>query len=188
MAKNLLNALTKELPSFEEITLILSQIKSSSDLAAAITGTAIIEAALEESLKGRFKTDKNDLIVKIFENGGPLSSFDAKISIAEALGVISPKVAAELHTIRKLRNAFAHAKKILTFNEPVIATKLMNMGMIEAVNNATGDGDNKFVLDNRGWFLLVVQLLLVLIVVGNKEVSPVLQQIFADLSKPRSPN
>lgn len=57
----------------------------------------------------------------LFSGTGALATFSARIYLAKALGLIEPKLAAELHKLRKFRNMFAHSTKVLDFNDKEVA-------------------------------------------------------------------
>jgi hypothetical protein len=46
-----------------------------------------------------------------------LSTFSAKIDMAYALEIISDESRVELHKMRNIRNKFAHARKLLSFDQ-----------------------------------------------------------------------
>lgn len=91
-----------------------------SDRAAAIVAAAIVEDAIETLLRKRLVEPylrERDLLR---EHSGPLGSFSAKIDACFQLGLISRYMAQDLHLIRKIRNEFAHAASLCTFDtEPV---------------------------------------------------------------------
>jgi hypothetical protein len=53
-----------------------------------------------------------ELKKRLFAAYGPLSSFAAKIDLAFALEITTEATHKELHKMRKIRNAFAHTKKV----------------------------------------------------------------------------
>ena len=89
--------------------------------AALITGT-ILEQGLEYALTSHFvelnSNERRDLFSA--DADAPLSSFAAKERLAYALGVFGPKTRDDLSCIRRVRNAFAHAKVHLNFESPEI--------------------------------------------------------------------
>jgi hypothetical protein len=50
-----------------------------------------------------------------------MGSFFASIELGYALGLYGNLLRDDLHTIRTIRNAFAHAMKPLTFDTPQVA-------------------------------------------------------------------
>ncbi|TIL22312.1 MAG: hypothetical protein E5Y88_28390 [Mesorhizobium sp.] len=57
----------------------------------------------------------------LFEGTGSLGAFSSKIHLAKALGLIEPRLATELHKLRKIRNEFAHASGLLDWGHPKVA-------------------------------------------------------------------
>jgi hypothetical protein len=55
---------------------------------------------------------------------GPLRDFSSKIVLGYAPGRYEEEVANNLYTVRDIRNAFAHARTLLTFNHPTVKTAL----------------------------------------------------------------
>ena len=82
-------------------------------MAYVIVTAAILEDHLEQALLGRLHDLPNEVYKRMFAGGGPLSSFSAKIDLAFALNMIDETGRKDLHAIRELRNAFAHAKSIV---------------------------------------------------------------------------
>lgn len=85
----------------------LEDFSKETDRAAVILGAARLDVELYHLLTRVLlpsPTKKDEL----FENEGPLESFNAKIDMAYRLGLVDGTFARALHLIRKLRNAFAH--------------------------------------------------------------------------------
>jgi hypothetical protein len=119
-----LRKLSRKIPARPEIEKILDELHDKEDLHIAIVGTAIAEAHLETLITKKLKTKNHQLIARLFLNRGPLSDFDSKITVAEAFGLITPPLAGELHMMKAVRNAFAHAKVPLTFDHELIAREV----------------------------------------------------------------
>lgn len=91
----------------EALMAAFHDIDRSDDRAAAIVATAFLEDHLAIALKKRFHQDKETLD-EMFRSSGPLGSFSAKINIAFLIGLCSKEARDELHTIKTIRNEFAH--------------------------------------------------------------------------------
>jgi DNA-binding MltR family transcriptional regulator len=63
---------------------------------------------------------------RLFDRGGyaPLANFASKMDIAFALGIISKETYDTLRLINRIRVAFAHSKKLTSFNDPEISRLL----------------------------------------------------------------
>jgi hypothetical protein len=64
---------------------------------------------------------------------GPLRTFAAKITAGYAFSLYNEKVEHDLHIVRVIRNAFAHSKKLLDFDDPLIIPKLLSAHYLGAV-------------------------------------------------------
>ena len=90
---------------------------------AVLVGAARVDAALERLLQAVLITSptRNDAL---FQADRPLGSFGAKISLAHRLGLIESPVEQALHTLRKVRNAFAHSTDSASLADPAYAGRL----------------------------------------------------------------
>ena len=77
-----------------------------SDRSVAILASSYLEKYLEQYIAKKLVDDK--AVAKLFEGFGPLSTFNAKIEFAFALGLLPRHVYTDLRAIRKVRNLFAH--------------------------------------------------------------------------------
>jgi len=91
----------------------------------AIVGASLLEATLEHLLKARLIHHPK---IDLFGRNGPLSTFSAKIDMAHAAGIIAADIWDEVHRVRKIRNHFAHAVRIRSFNENTIRQHCANLG------------------------------------------------------------
>lgn len=81
-------------------------LQQESDRACAVLAGAFIDATLEDFFRARMI---GRIPNTIFDASAPLRSFSAKIDLAYALGWISRSELADLHTVRRIRDAFARA-------------------------------------------------------------------------------
>jgi len=81
------------------------KMHSESDRACAILGAALLDAKLENLFNKRLCGFHDELL----SSTGPISTFSAKIRIANALAWISDTIQKDLDTIRGIRNEFAHS-------------------------------------------------------------------------------
>lgn len=99
-----------------------SETENASDRTLAIVCATVVEDALRHGLTVCMKHLTPDDEIALFEqSGGTLSSFASKIDILYAMNLISNKSRRELHEIREIRNAFAHALPRLSFNDKEVA-------------------------------------------------------------------
>lgn len=93
--------------AFEKIEALISEMDGQSDRAAAIVGAAWVEEELDAAIRS-FIIDDKESVKRLLGKSAPLSSFSAKIDMACVLGMCSRVIAKDLHTIREVRNDFAH--------------------------------------------------------------------------------
>jgi len=103
---------------------IVRAIEGHDDRAAAILAGAYLEDRLLATIKTRLVSDAKAL-KKFFAGIGPLVTFSAKIDLSYLLGIFDPKTTEILHTVRSIRNEFAHNLSPISFSTPAIA-KLCN--------------------------------------------------------------
>jgi DNA-binding MltR family transcriptional regulator len=107
------------------ISAAFEEMQGSSDRAAGIVASAIVEDHLTTALKSRFHHDE-PMIRELFKGTGPLAPFSTKIKLAFLLGLLSARACKDLQTIRRIRNDFAH-KLDKTFETQNIKDMAMNL-------------------------------------------------------------
>ena len=162
MAKSdALRRLSRRIPTSPEVEAIIANLRRDTDIAVAIVGSALVESALERLLISKFATKRKELLGRLFQNEGPMSNFHGKILVAQAFGVITSPLADEMHKIRAIRNAFAHAKVPISFENEVVlreVTELKFASILAAIFRSNLD----LPLDGKGSFLWAVQMTLIL--------------------------
>ncbi len=90
---------------------------------AVLVGVARVDAALERLLQAVLlpTSRRSDAL---FQADRPLGSFGARISLAHRLGLIETPVERALHTLRRVRNAFAHSSDSASLADPTHAERL----------------------------------------------------------------
>jgi DNA-binding MltR family transcriptional regulator len=94
-------------------------------IVTAILGYVLVEHELDILLRKKFKKKDDDTWAELQSEQGPLRSFSAKISIGYSLGIYDEKVQRDLNIVRVIRNAFAHSKKLLDFNDPLVVQEML---------------------------------------------------------------
>jgi DNA-binding MltR family transcriptional regulator len=84
---------------------IITKFQRESDRACAILAIATLDTLLEDLLRKAMIAEAPQAL---FDGHGPLQNFSAKIDMAYACGLISSEERRDLHTLRKIRNDFAH--------------------------------------------------------------------------------
>jgi hypothetical protein len=126
------------------------------DRAAVLVCVSLLEQALEDAIWALAADHAQDERDRFFSEGGVTSSLADKIFLAYVLGVIGPKVRADLTRVRQVRNVFAHAKRHVDFsNEQVVNMCVFNMADTELWRRLIG----KSMPTPREAFVLAVQLI-----------------------------
>jgi DNA-binding MltR family transcriptional regulator len=107
---------------------VIKELEGQSDRGVAIVGAAYLEERLAEAIRSRFVSSASSQVTKkLFEGYGPLTTLNAKIDIAHSLGLLGIHSLQDAHSIRKIRNEFAHTADPLGFNDLAIATKCADL-------------------------------------------------------------
>jgi Mannitol repressor len=121
----------------DEFAQFLEEFQRETDRAAAVLGAAYLDNRLDLLLRSKFVAVPkfvDDLLTGL---GGP-SSFSARIRIAYAIGLISRRAADDLHSIRRIRNDFAHRPNGLSFETPQIESRVANFNILRAPRDESG--------------------------------------------------
>jgi hypothetical protein len=114
-----------------------------SDRGAAVLAGSYVENYLAVYLKSRMADPS--LADKIFAANGPLATLSQRIDFAQGFGFLPGGVCAELHTIRKIRNYFAHHPKSASFEQSPVRDWAGNFGTAKEVALQNGE---KFKVDS----------------------------------------
>jgi hypothetical protein len=90
---------------------------------AVLVGVARVDEALERLLQAVMApdTERDD---GLFRPDAPLGSLGAKVALARRLGLIDAPVEQALHTLRRVRNAFAHSTESASLADAAHAGRL----------------------------------------------------------------
>ena len=114
--------------AYDEIAAYYTELEGESDRAASILAAAHFEGRLRRAILTKFVPVNKDFEQRVFTNYGPLSTFSGKIDIGFALGLYDNRIRKGLHTIRRIRNQFAHAAKPISFSHEEIAAMSRKLG------------------------------------------------------------
>ena len=84
----------------------------------ALLGAAISDQQLQDAILSKMRKLSRRLEEELFTGYGPLSSLSAKIALAYALELLDTTAHKRLTVARQIRNKFAHADDLLTFESP----------------------------------------------------------------------
>ncbi len=90
---------------------------------AVLVGVARVDSALERLLQAALLPSAGRAD-PLFQPDRPLGSFGARISLAHRLGLIETPVERALHTLRRVRNAFAHSSDSASLADPAFSARL----------------------------------------------------------------
>jgi len=108
----------------DDISRWVSDLNQESDRGAALAATAYLDDSLEELLAASLIPRGAD---PLLGKGRPLSSFWSRIVACYCMGLISKTEHDDLHTIREIRNHFAHERQPLSFSEQSIADQCLSL-------------------------------------------------------------
>ncbi len=110
---------------------VFEQIEWDSDRSAGIVAASMLEQRIEETLKAISHEQSEAAAMKLFGGNSPLGAFAPKIDLARFLGLISDDAHEDAHTIRKIRNDFAHNLQLDSFRSQSIYDRCMNLRLVE---------------------------------------------------------
>lgn len=99
----------------ESARTIALQMLSERGRGAVLVGAARVDAALEVLLKASLTPPSGS--ESLFPADRPLGSFGARIALAQRLGLIDDQVERTLHTLRRVRNGFAHSTAVASLGD-----------------------------------------------------------------------
>lgn len=110
----------------EEFLAFRRALTQETDRGCALFTAAYLDKALSDLLYVSL-VEHNKMEDDLFKGEAPLSAFSARIKFAFYLGKISAVCRADLDTIRKIRNDFAHDARLISFNTQSIADRCRNL-------------------------------------------------------------
>lgn len=123
--KPTIRSLSREHPTTEEAVALSNLLNPNGpDIVIAIVGQSIIEIQLEQMLRKKIPRKDEDTWVKLTDIGGSLDTFYSKIVMGYAFKLYDSTLENNLNIVRNIRNAFAHAKRPLTFEHELIRKEL----------------------------------------------------------------
>jgi len=101
-----------------------SALENESDRGAVLVASSLIEKGLE-TLIASFLLESESKKDELFTGSmAPLSTLEAKISIACRMGLIRPRIKNYLNIFRKIRNDFAHNIETCSFDDTSVKNRL----------------------------------------------------------------
>jgi DNA-binding MltR family transcriptional regulator len=121
-----------------------SQMQRESDRSCVLIVGSVLDTVLKERLFKKCVQGKAELQKKLFDVGGPFSSFASKIEWLFCTGEISKPVRDDLHIVRQLRNQCAHDWEEFALNKIVEDRFLARMNAHSWITSAA-----QFILDSE---------------------------------------
>ena len=113
--------LSRESYKGDEGKLFVNELLGSSDRACAIVGASYVERSLILLIQTKMREfTKPESDALFFEDRAILKTFSERTEIAYALELITKEEKRTLDIIRRIRNAFAHAIRPITFENDLI--------------------------------------------------------------------
>jgi len=103
--------------SHDQLEDILDVFQSESDRACAVLGASYLEYLLAKAIIKAMPHGEEISQGFLYGPLAPLGTFWSRIEAAYGLGLISNEIRSDLHTIRDLRNDFAHELEIHSFEQ-----------------------------------------------------------------------
>lgn len=107
--------------------ILRAEFAGSSERAAAIVGAAYLDELLTNLLNVFMVPDTAKKDKEIFSGNGPLSTFSSKINMSWKLGLISDRERTIFHSVRSIRNDFAHKLTGISFADDAIKQKVSSI-------------------------------------------------------------
>lgn len=102
-------------------------MNSPSDLVTAIVHAIEVEYLLEQLIITKLKRNDEATIEILCKDNGPLATFFSKIGLGYAMGLYDERLMEYLNAIRKIRNAFAHSRKDVSFGNSLIRAEMASL-------------------------------------------------------------
>ncbi len=118
--QTIVNALTEKMPPgagqrMKDVLSFRTSISSETDRGAVLMSAAYLDDKLKELIEKRLVQDKK-ISRRVFDLNGALGTFSSRIDFAYLLGIIPKNARRDLHTIRAIRNQFAHHASPLSYD------------------------------------------------------------------------
>jgi hypothetical protein len=127
-----LRDLSRIQPTDEERREVRQALARESPIATAILGASVVEYELEAELRARFRRSDDEAWKLLTGDNGPLGTFSQKILAAYGFGIADATIKDAMDTIRQIRNAFAHTKKLIDFENEIVVRELRAVSLPKA--------------------------------------------------------
>lgn len=135
-----LRALTAQMPLPKDRLDHLISLSTQPDRAAVIAATAYLEDGLKGSIAHLLIQTLPDIErERLFDQyqGCALATFDARIQIAYAMGILGPKSKNDLDTLKRIRNVFAHSILEISLDNVDIAGAISTLHILSSTQQVS---------------------------------------------------
>lgn len=122
--KPTLRDFTRAKPSKEDELRFRKAMDSPSDMVTAVVQAVELDYLLETTIRLHLSRSDDATAELLSKENGPISTFFAKIVLSYAMGTINEEEMEYLHTIRRIRNAFAHSRREISFSSDSVLSEL----------------------------------------------------------------
>lgn len=98
--------------------------------AVAIIGAEMVEHELDLLINKRLRKKDKATWFSLVEDVGPLSTFHRKIALANAMSMFDEKIRHDLTIIKRIRNTFAHNRKLINFSDETIIEEIQSSKLL----------------------------------------------------------
>jgi hypothetical protein len=160
VARNKVRELSRRAPSGTEFLAALLQLERPDvpDMLGAVLGASVVEYALEEAIRLRLKLDDAETWSRMIDSTGPLRDFHTKIITGFALGIFSEEIRLNLNLVRDIRNAFAHSRMDLRFDNPTLVNALTRIQPVRSAAREVASGSLSLEPGKRAYLQLCFSL------------------------------
>jgi hypothetical protein len=124
--KGNIRAVTGHWPTLEEKEAVVEHVTNENQhpIVVAVLGASMLEFELERLLRPKFARKDNADWARLVGENGPLATFSQKITAGYSFGLYDEIVRDALVVAKNVRNAFAHSKKIISFDNEFVISEL----------------------------------------------------------------
>nr|WP_288836593.1 hypothetical protein [uncultured Flavobacterium sp.] len=140
---------------------LVQELNAESDRGAVILACSLFDIALKAKIKSYLVSIEN-VNDDIFDDANsPLSTFSSKINMAFRLAIISNQLKSDLHTLRDIRNSFAHNIDGCNFDDEEVINSINKLKISSNfIDRFKGIRNDCFPPGNKGDFIMFATMLL----------------------------
>jgi DNA-binding MltR family transcriptional regulator len=140
----------------EDVQRALKELETDGPRGTVVLGHALIEDAVRSAIAHHMRPLNDGDFDQLFRGTSPLASLSAMTRVAYAFKIIGAKTKNDIDRLREVRNAFAHAQAILTFESKEVLEQLK---LFECLKKMTENERSR--MDGRRLFRTVIRFYLI---------------------------